>query len=281
MPTKQEEPDSHKHTIYTDIPFAEYIKLPGMNQSIIKTGKVSMAHLQAKIEAPDKPPTAAMQLGTALHCMYLQPELAAQTISVWEQPKRGGEWKTFKSMHDLILSAKEYDNVIGMTKSLINNKSASKIKCKATHIELSARGVVSGVACKARVDMLTPDSVVDLKKIASVTIKRIAANPEVLRWHIRDFGYDLQAAMYCELFSRNNFSFIFVEDSAPYTVAMVQLDGDYINRAKEELYNLLDEYKRCKKYNVWPDMFLNQIITIGENDIAITAANKMEDENNG
>ena len=267
--------------LYNDLTFGQYLAQPAMNQSTLKAGRISMAHLKAAIDTPVIP-TDAMKFGTALHCAFLEPELFFSKVVQWTgKARRGKEWDTFSETHKCktILTPGPYNKVVPMIAALRSDPDIIKWQAATVATEVSAMGTINGVPCKGRTDALTTGPICDLKKIASARIRAAANRPEKLAWHIKSYGYDLQGAMYTELFNTERFIIFFVEDAPPYSTVVVELGHEPLTRARAELYRLLDNYKECCKTGLWPGPFEGEgMITLVElpgdtydhNDIAIT-----------
>lgn len=246
--------------IYPNIDFSEYLAWPLLSQSTLKEGRQSMAHLKAAMDGErDKAPTDDMVLGTALHTAFLEPELMADQVVKWKGGTRNGKaWDAFKSEHSgkVILTPVMHEKLIGMTRALRNNKHIRQWLGKIEHTEVAAVGDVCGVRMKGRCDALTPDPLIDLKKVNSYAAQD-------LQRHAYRFGYHIQGAIYCKLYNRERFWLATVEDTAPFDVVVYELSESMLRRGEIEANDLLERYAECMETGHWPGRG-EEIVTLDE-----------------
>lgn len=236
--------------IHLDVPFSEYLRWPLLSQSTLKEGRNSMAHLKARLDGErHKAPTDDMVLGSALHTCFLEPELASQRIAVWESdgPRRGKAWDEFclDNPGRFLLTKDMSKKLIGMVRSLRRHKCVREWLGKIEHTEVSIVGEVHGVPMKGRCDALTTDPLVDLKKVQSGDLY-------LFRKNALSFGYDIQAYTYSQMFDRERFMLITVEDFPPYDVVPYEFSPAMLRVGKRETIRLLEDYKRCLETKQWP-----------------------------
>jgi len=235
--------------LYPEVPFEDYLRWPLLSQSTLKAGQDSMAHLKAAIDGMRTVKvTDDMLLGSALHVTFLEPELAATRVVKWEGERRAGkEWEAFKAEHagKIILTDGNYTKLVGMVRSLRRHPEVKRWQNRIEHVELSAVGDIGGVRFKGRCDALTPDPLVDLKKVSSGDLGNFTRT-------VLNFGYHMQAFIYSRLFKRDRFMFITVEDAPPYDVVPYELSPAFIRHGEREVNVLIARYKWCSERNEWP-----------------------------
>ena len=234
----------HKH-----IPFTDYLAWPFLSQSTLKHGRESMAHMRAAIDRERViEPTDEMMLGSALHVAFLEPELLPEKVVRWDgAARRGKEWEAFRADHagKVILTAGMHENLVGMVRALREHPEVRRWQSKIESVEVAAIGEVHGVPMKGRTDALTADPLVDLKKVRSADLGMFTRQAISL-------GYDIQAYIYQQLFDRDRFMLICVEDTPPYDVVPFELSPAFLRRGKREATGLLESYKRCMRSGEWP-----------------------------
>lgn len=235
--------------VHSHIDFGTYLRWPFLSQSTLKEGRASMSHMKASIDRERvKEPTDEMILGSALHVAFLEPELMPTRVVKWDGARRAGkEWTEFTCEHagKIILTAGMYENLIGMVRSLRKHPEVKRWQSKIQDVEVSAIGSIDGVPFKGRTDALTADPLVDLKKVRS-------ADPFMFTKQALAFGYDIQAYIYRELFNRDRFMLIAVEDSPPYDVVPFELTPGMLRHGEREAKGLIQSYKLCTESGVWP-----------------------------
>lgn len=194
----------------------------------------------------NKSPSRAMQIGSALHAMVLEPEKFNREYVLLPEisDRRQPEYKQAKKAlgEDFVFVSGEAENLKGMFDSLMANDKARELLHLDGWNEISGfhKDKETGVNIRHRFDRLTKCGyAVDLKKTQSV-------KPEELSRTIFNFGYHWQDALYSDAYNEitgeelKGFYFIFVEENYPHEVAVVYLDD--ISKAIGR-----DEYKLALK----------------------------------
>jgi len=235
--------------IYPNVPFDTYLHWPCLSQTTLKLGRQSMAHVRCAMdEERVLIPTDDMMLGSALHTAFLEPELMPDRVVKWEGKARAGnDWKAFKAIHagKIILTAGMHEKLVGMTRSLRKHPEVKRWQSKIQEVEVSIVGELEGVKFKGRIDALTIDPLIDLKKVCDGDRRLFARNAY-------DFGYHIQAAIYMRLFRRERFILMTVEDQPPYDVLPYELSQSFIDRGWDEAVSLLRQVRFCMDTGLWP-----------------------------
>ncbi len=232
-----------------EVDFTEYLRWPELSQSTLKRGRDSMAHLRAAWDDElVMEPTDDMVLGSALHTTFLEPEHAATRIAVWANGvRRGAAWDGFCMEHagKYILTSNQHVRLVGMVKSLRKHPEVRKWLSKIEAVEVSTTGTLQSINMKGRVDALTADPLIDLKKVCD-------GDPRNFARQAYDFGYHIQAHVYSSLFQRDRFILMTVEDQPPYDVVPYELSDEYMRRGEMETNDLLAKVVECLASGVWP-----------------------------
>jgi hypothetical protein len=214
--------------------FDLYLQWPELSQSVLKVGRKSMRHLKACWDEEVRTePTDDMILGSALHTAFLEPELMPDRVVKWTGGTRRGEaWNAFRLEHydKYILTPVMHEKLVGMCKSL------------RQHLEVR---MVNGVRMKSRIDALTADPLIDLKKVAD-------GDKGLFRKNMFHFGYHIQGYIYTQLFERERFLLMTVEDFPPYDVLPWELSPEVLKMGRDESVRLLDQVAECIATNKWP-----------------------------
>lgn len=125
------------------------------------------------------------------------------------------------------------------------------------------RDPVTGVMCRAKVDWLRPDGIVDLKTTES-------AAPDALSKAAHNYGYAIQAPFYLRGFRLLNldlerepfFVHIAVEKTAPYLVHVSQLTERATAWGDRQVSEALEIYRDCTAAAEWPGYPLDEITDI-------------------
>lgn len=235
--------------IFPGVPFEDYLTWPYWSQSSLKAGQDSMAHArQMRDEGFGKAPTDFMLLGSALHTAFLEPEMLPQRVVLWEGARRAGkEWEAFKEKNAgrIILTAGLYEKLVGMVRAMRVHPFVRKWSSAIEGVEVSAVGDVCGLRMKGRADALTNEPLVDIKKVQSCDPRRITNT-------VLDFGYHIQAFVYRELFNRDRFVLLCVEENPPYDAVPYELSPSMLRRGEREGKALIEQVIECEQSGVWP-----------------------------
>jgi hypothetical protein len=235
--------------LYPGVPFADYLAWPLPSQSSLKEGRNSMAHLHAaELGERVKAPTDDMLLGSALHTCFLEPELMPDHVALWTGERRAGAvWRAFCAEHEgkVILTRGLHEKLMGMLPKLRRHPFVREWAARIEHVECAVVGEMRGVAVKGRCDALTPEPMVDIKKVRTT-------DPAAFTRALVGFGYHLQASMYRRLFNRERFVLLLVEDEPPFDVVPYELSPAFLRAGARELDTLLDRYKFCRDRGAWP-----------------------------
>jgi len=145
-----------------------------------------------------------------------------------------------------------------MIERLKQNEIVKKINAFSLLQEEAFRTEVEGRKIKCKPDGLQihrgkngENLIIDWKTCASI-------NPDKITRDINSYGYDVQAAMYCDIIStinggETNMLFIFQETQAPYDVLPVFVNsGSYTMEAGRTKYKrYYDEAIECFASGVW------------------------------
>lgn len=234
--------------IYRGIPEREYRAWPMLSQSLMKAGRASMAHMKAAVDAGPSVPTDAMQLGTALHTAFLEPELMPTRVVRWEGGTRKGQrWDEFCDEHadKVILTPAAHEQVIGMVRSLRKHPVIRRWQAKIEDVEVSGVGSICGVPVKGRCDAMTPDPLIDLKKVRSGDARTFTSA-------VLGFGYHWQAYVYRKIFNRDRFVLATVEDKPPFDVVAYELSPAFLREGEREVVAVIDQWKFACDRGVFP-----------------------------
>lgn len=225
---------------------SEYHAHPAIGASDIKSFLRSPYHYWANKYGParvKKPPTAAMQLGTALHAAVLEPDRFDQEYGIkLNLPKRSNAEKLAHADHEarykFMLTSQEHEQVISMATSLQTHPVAGEIlrtlsETETSHFLTCPR---TGLEIKCRPDglRLKNRSIIDLKTT-------VDASDRKLRYTFADFGYGVQAVhyLYC-LPDYCAFVFLMVENTPPYAVRVVTLGDSWLGAARVTHFKALE-----------------------------------------
>lgn len=247
---------------YTDLSNEQYHSGPGIS----KSGLDLIAHCPSTLPwskaAPvDDEKTKALDFGTALHCLLLEPdEFDKQFVVAPEINRRTNdgkaEWEAFLIEHDdqIVMTADEWHKLQIMLDSVKAHPTAQWIFDQKGVNEASIywNDEQTGELCRVRPDRILTDHhiIVDVKKVDGL---------DRFEKHVEEFRYHVQHAMYCEGYRQHfgvdpDFVFLAVSSSVSagrYDVDVVDLDPDWVRRGHELFREALETYHQCRVNDDW------------------------------
>ena len=229
-----------------------YEDIDAINWSSLKWMRTSPLQYKWNREHPTEP-TAAMQLGTAIHTLVLEPDEFESEFVVWPRPRRGNEWKAFQDEHagKIILTETEATRARGAASSVRSHLIASK------HLQTGAREKVitwtdpdTGLPCKGRADLVN-GHLVELKSSTDIQPYRFGNVAARL-------GYHCQLAFYEDGLAESGYELhgdtvlIVVQNTPPFDVAVYRITEDTIRAGRREYKQLLQQLLDCIASDSWP-----------------------------
>jgi len=243
--------------IIPNMPAWEYHRDPSISKSGLDQFRKSPAHYKHWLTAERKE-TPAMRIGTLTHGAVLEPNSFVENTVVAplvdKRTKEGKSiWEQFKVEHDAkeIITIDEHDQIVAMRDSVRKHQAAGKLLARGgSEISVFAVCPQSKVMCKGRYDWLDGNTIVDLKTTED-------ASPEGFAKSVANYRYHIQAAHYLALanlvgIKDATFKMIAVEKSAPYAVAVYELDAADLILAEAERIKLLEMFASCTQFQSWP-----------------------------
>lgn len=246
-----------------DMSHDDYLAAPEVSRSGLLDLLQSPQHFWHKNLSglSDRKETSALKIGTAFHCLLLEPHLFNDKVVVWSGAPRNTkagkeEYAEVEANAGdrAIIKQSEFEELKLMAKSIKDQPAAGKLINSAGKVEASFfyHDQTHDVMAKARPDFWREDGIViDLKTTAD-------ASENEFQKSIANYGYDVQAFMQMEAVERvtgvrpQAFVFIVVEKTPPYACAFYQADADLLRCGEYRYHMLMEKYASCLKSGKWP-----------------------------
>lgn len=261
----------HNASIVFDMSNEKYHSLPAVSSSQLKEALRSPAHYFAKYVAEDREPTeptANMQLGSAVHVLFLEPAVFEREVVVTPELDRRTkagkeEWAAFNqsAAGKIILTPEQMKDAEAMANSLHAHPINQIVMEGKGYREASIfyRDIESGLACRVRPDYHIPPCaewenglIIDLKTTDD-------ARPAAFARTIANFGYQISAAMYCDGFQAYygtekppEFAWLVIERSRPFACAGYSLHREVLESGHSKKREAMNVIAECQKSNSWP-----------------------------
>lgn len=237
--------------IYRDYDEATYHREPGLSSTGAKRLLESPAKYRWERDHPIEQ-TAAMRLGSAIHTSVLG---AGQRIEVVEGSRNAKAVKEqiaeLEADGAIVLTPRDAAMVEAITDAVQAHRTASNIFAHGeAEVSMCWEDAETGIACRGRIDWLSPIAIVDLKSCQDASRTGFGKAAANLR-------YDLQAAAYMDGMEQLTgealpFIFVAVEKEPPYLAVVHQLPDDALERGRRLWSDAKRLYAACVDYDSWP-----------------------------
>lgn len=198
-----------------------------------------MCYLNGELKTSSK----AFDIGSAFHCMVLEPEefgnryFVVEDTEICEQiggkkPKMTKKYKEWyqeevvdRAKGLTILSQEEMNNLDKMFYSFNKINEATSLIKSCDLVESIYTNNFNGTKVKCKVDGVKFDNfIVDLKTTSS-NVMEFAKS-------CNKFDYDQAAALYCDILDLQEYYFVVVETMYPYNVGIFKADSSFLERGR-------------------------------------------------
>lgn len=132
-----------------------------------------------------------------------------------------------------IYTIKEKETAEFLRDELLKNIEASSYLQDADY-EVPAIAMIDGIPFRGKADILKGDKIVDLKTTSDIA---------KFKWSARNFGYDLQAYLYLQLFPEaKSFEFVVI-DKKTFEIGIYTCSDEFLESGKEKLERGIATYK--------------------------------------
>ena len=267
------EPRRRSHGRILDIPFAEYWHRPGMNWSALH--HMDTSPLKFRDEQLDpSPPSAIMTLGSAIHCVILEPSKFADEYAMFDGRRGTNAYADWQAEHPGVVDLKpdEWQQCMGAGEAvhrLRQGRDARRLIRGSRHeVSLFWTDPATGIRCKARPDIvrltrmrdgrLFPMELADVKTTTTIDARTFGRLSAGMLYHgkmafaMRGLEAIFGAAPY-------RVSIIAVEQKRPHDVAVFPVDPDILYAGDQLVTKLLHQLKTCRKRRTWPGRYAEPV----------------------
>ena len=235
---------------------AAYRAHPGINATTLKAARTSMLHARHAYRRGYADPTAAMELGTAVHAMLSCIAGTSPVCGVvrYDGRRAGKEWEAFAAANAsaLILPAAAYDSAVAMHDGARPLLDAVVKSGGAGEFERPIFWTAYGVSCKALPDLIQEGVLLDIKTTTDIRERTIEAQAEKmgwwlqLGWYLAAYESDMPKAR------RPDIYILAIESKPPYDSALYRMDDDSIDQGRKEAFILARRFAACLSAGEFP-----------------------------
>jgi hypothetical protein len=231
---------------------AEYHADPAISASHLHAVAVSPYHYWKRFIDPARQPlepTAAMRLGTLVHCAVLEfDELLHRYGVCGPRNTKAGKEQAAAMAAEGIEAVSETDMLTALSIAVaVHEHPAASLLLHSGKAEQSFwwDDKTTGLRCKCRPDWMTGTTLVDLKTTADASPRGFARSVAAYRYHV-------QANHYLDGVGAERFIFIAVEKTYPFAVGVYELDAAAMAHGEDLRRRNLATIADCRAINEWP-----------------------------
>jgi len=243
-----------------------YHEQPGLSFSQLKVFAESPRLYEATFitKTIERKPSSAMETGTAIHMMLLEPHVA-MTELVRIPPdvlsksgaKSGKAWDEFEAEHSgkVLLKHREYVHVNNTCEAVRCHPIAGKLMAADGECEVPISWEWEGVPMRSKLDKICDrEMVIDLKTTADCGDRSFAKTVADQLYHLQAVMYLYAASQYSKKWtSFGQFIWIAVEPEPPYRVRCYRLGQEAASVADGMFFRLVKQFKECQATGIWAD----------------------------
>lgn len=242
----------------------DYNKIDAVNWSTLVHLATSAKLLEWRRTNP-RAETAALRLGTAIHCATLEPERFAREYVA--QPDFGdgrtkaakeakAAWEAERNPAAIVLDPDEHALAVRCA-GAVREHPAARDLLRGGLVEevLTWTDEETGVACKGRLDYLTPGWVLDLKSMRAETIGAFAREVAGRLYHGQITFYLDGAIASKRVDASSSQAFLLgVQTVEPYDVIPARIMPEDMERGRALYRGLLRRYAECRAAGWYPGL---------------------------
>jgi len=206
--------------------------------------------------------SAAMDLGSYVHSIILEPHKTDSEFSVYDGRKSGPEWRLFQENNKkkIIINQKAKELGDKLKIAVSKHKAVSEL-LQGGHAEYSFLGELMGEKIKVRADYINIEKnyILDIKTTAKPLTR------EALMGSIANLHYDLSAALYADTFKQINnvskldFYFVFVNTKDTFDVEVFKSSDMLLNNGRRKYRKAIRILKESLKSGIWKSEEVEEI----------------------
>jgi len=243
---------------WCNMPEKLYHSTTPIGQSNLCKFKESAAHYKAAQSKVFKE-SAAMKLGTAIHCNILEPHLFAKNYAVMPKIIKSKksvaykEWADMFAVGKIVIDETFFNKVFACTSSVMSSQFADYFVGGNSEQVGVCSHEETGFRQKIRIDKYHSKQkvIVDLK----TTGKPVASQQYVNS--MADFNYHVQAAYYSDVAQQidgdeHEYLIVAVETEPPFPVIMYMPSDETIMQGRKNYRKYLTELAECSETGIFP-----------------------------
>ena len=242
----------------------DYFDRPGISASMLKSMAQGWRQFEAEYitRSAQRVETPALALGTAIHAALLEPDKFRRDYITCPEECSDRRTKAYKEWaadagDKIVLTQQDRTTIDRACDACYSNPTIHQLlRLEGTaETEVYWTDEETGVDCKAKIDKLYSQLILDVKTTED-------ARPQAFAKTIGTFRYDLQSVHYMQAANVDAFVFLAVEKSEPFRVRLYELCQTDLSDAREIRRELLVQYTGRMTAQDWREIGETEIQTL-------------------
>lgn len=232
----------------------DYELIRAVNFSSLKHIAVSPKLYRWRLEHP-QPRTDDMTIGSAIHCLLLEPGKFDSRYGLFEGTRRGKDWDAWVADHPGVESLKpgEMARVRATVQAIREHREATRLLEQCRYEEtVTWRDADTGFECKGRLDGISPSFVLDVKTAAKVQLRDFRRSAAERLIHAQLAFYQRGAVAAHKLTGGALPYVIVAEKQEPYDVLVMQATAEDMAAGDALCRWMLLRLQQCLDSDMWP-----------------------------
>jgi hypothetical protein len=193
--------------------------------------------------------------GRLFHQLILEPEKAVNVPQVDVSTRNTKEYKKYLEDSGLSFAmlTKEYEEIVRLASVMKSNfQFYNDIYRDGNLYEEPTIGEIKGLQWKAKADIVTSDSIIDLKTTSDIN---------KFRWSAKSYNYDSQCYIYQQLFGKP--LYFYVIDKESEQLGLFRPSEEFVNGGEAKVERAMEVYYRYFGPNPTDDIdnyFINEVL---------------------
>ena len=256
--------------LHENLPAHEYhADRDALSCSLLKPLLISPAHFQAGLVAASRS-SRAMDFGTLVHLLFLQPRAAAQDLAVYPGvADRSSAFADFEAAHcdRLVVDEPTFARGRRVAEKLASTKYKGRplqrfMEESVTEATIYFTEPVTRLRMRVRIDSYHPEITFDLKSTRHASMRAFARDAVDMDYDLQAYMYSLARCMYEGRTTAPPFVFIAAESSAPHSVSTLEAGENFMGNGALKFKACAAAFKACTDTGLWPDLGTDSVLEL-------------------
>lgn len=242
--------------------------------SLMKPLLISPAHFQAGLVACEKP-SDALDFGSLVHLLVLQPELASKDLAVFpgiaERKTAAGRtaFDQFEQANagKLVVDEPTFAEGRRIAQRVLDTRYKGRPLQRFIEESIPEASIYftepsTGLRMRIRIDAYHPELTIDLKTTRFALARAFMKDAIDKDYDLQSYMYSLGRCLYEGVTTPRPFVFVAAENTAPYSVSTLEAGQTFMGNGANKFQACAAAFKACTESRYWPDLSGDAVLEI-------------------